>query len=299
MAQLGRLLTAMVTPMDQEGRVDYQQARRLAQALLDSGSHGVVVAGTTGEAPTLSDQEKVRLVQEVKEAIAGQGAVVAGTGSNDTAHSIELSREAQRAGADALLLVVPYYNRPSPDGLYQHFRAIAQAVDIPCILYNIPGRTGLNMTAETTIRLSHIDNIVGIKEASGDLVQVSRILAEAREGFLVWSGDDALTLPIMAVGGYGVVSVASHLVGRQMRAMLEAYLAGRVEEAAHIHRRLLPLMQALMQVAPNPCPIKWALNQVGFQVGPPRLPLVEPDPQGQERLRRELQRIQLDLRVPV
>jgi len=299
MAEIGRLLTAMVTPMDEEGRVDYGQARRLAQALVDSGSHGVVVSGTTGEAPTLSDEEKVRLVREVKEALAGRGTVVAGTGSNDTAHSIELSREAQKAGADALLLVVPYYNRPSQEGLYQHFRAIAQAVDVPCILYNIPGRTGLNMTAETTVRLSQIDNIVGTKEASGDLVQVSRILAGAREGFLVWSGDDALTLPIMAVGGYGVISVTSHLVGRQMRAMMEAYLAGRVEEAAQIHRRLLPLMQALMQAAPNPCPIKWALNHVGFRVGRPRPPLVEPDPQGQERLRQELAKVQLDLKVPV
>jgi 4-hydroxy-tetrahydrodipicolinate synthase len=299
MQEIGRLLTAMVTPMDDEGKVDYAQARRLAQALVESGSHGVVVSGTTGEAPTLSDEEKVRLIREVKEALGHRGTVVAGTGTYDTAHSIELSREAQKAGADALLLVVPYYNRPSQEGLYEHFRAIAQAVDIPCILYNIPGRTALNMTADTTIRLSQVDNIIGVKEASGDLVQISRILAEARQGFLVWSGDDALTLPIMAVGGYGVISVTSHLVGGKMRAMMEAYLEGRVEEARRLHLQLLPLMQALMTVAPNPCPIKWALNHVGFRVGRPRLPLVEPDPQGQERLRRELARIQLDLKVPV
>ena len=299
MQEIGRLLTAMVTPMDDEGKVDYAQARRLAQALVESGSHGVVISGTTGEAPTLSDEEKVRLVREVKEALGQRGTVVAGTGTYNTAHSIELSREAQKAGADALLLVVPYYNRPSQEGLYEHFRAIAQAVDIPCILYNIPGRTALNMTAETTIRLSHVDNIIGVKEASGDLVQISRILAEARQGFLVWSGDDALTLPIMAVGGYGVIAVTSHLVGGKMRAMTEAYLEGRVEEARRLHLQLLPLMQALMTVAPNPCPIKWALNHVGFRVGRPRLPLVEPDPQGQERLRREIARIQLDLKVPV
>ncbi len=299
MAEIGRVLTAMVTPMDAGGAVNYGQARRLAQALVDSGSHGVVVAGTTGEAPTLADEEKVRLVREVKEAITGKGTVVAGTGTNDTRHSIELSREAERAGADALLLVVPYYNRPSQEGLYQHFRAIAQAVNIPCILYNIPGRTSLNMTAETVIRLSHVDNIVGIKEASGDLVQVSRIAAGARPGFLIWSGDDLLTLPIMAIGGYGVISVVTHLAGRKMRAMIEAYRQGQVEEAKRLHFSLVPLMQALMTVGPNPTPIKWALNHLGIAVGPPRLPLVEPEPDGQERLRNALEGIELDIKAPV
>lgn len=297
--EIGRLLTAMVTPFDQQGGVDYGQARRLALALLESGSDGVVVAGTTGESPSLSHEEKLRLFAEVKEAVGNRGAVIAGTGSNNTAHSVELSREAERAGVDGLLLTVPYYNKPPQEGLYRHFDAITQAVSLPCILYNIPGRTGVNMTAETTLRLARLPNVVGIKEASGDLVQIARIIDGAPEGFRVWSGDDQLTLPILALGGYGVICVVSHLVGRQVKGMIQAHLSGRVEEAARIHRRLLPLMNTLMTAASNPIPIKHALNGIGFRVGPPRLPLVGLDEATGERIMTEVRRHSIDLPVAV
>jgi 4-hydroxy-tetrahydrodipicolinate synthase len=297
--EIGRLLTAMVTPFDGEGNVDYDQARRLARALLDSGSDGVVVAGTTGEAPTLSHDEKLRLFAAVKEAVGGRGAVLGGTGTNSTAATVELSQEAERAGVDGLLLTAPYYNKPTQEGLYRHFEAVARATGLPCVLYNIPSRTGVNVTAETTVRLSRIPNIAGVKEASGDLVQIARIIDGAGDGFRVWSGDDAMTLPMLAVGGYGVIAVVSHLAGAQMRQMIDHYLAGRAAEAARIHRRLLPLMQTLMTAASNPTPVKYALNQIGFRVGAPRLPLVEPEGAAAEQIVAEVQRQQIDLAVTV
>lgn len=297
--EIGRLLTAMVTPFDGEGNVDYEQAQRLARALLDSGSDGVVVAGTTGEAPTLSHDEKLRLFAAVKEAVDGRGAVLGGTGTNNTAATVELSQEAERAGVDGLLLTAPYYNKPTQEGLYRHFEAVARATGLPCVLYNIPSRTGVNVTAETTVRLSRIPNIAGVKEASGDLVQIARIIDGAGDGFRVWSGDDAMTLPILAVGGYGVIAVVSHLAGAQMRQMIDHYLAGRAAEAARIHRRLLPLMQTLMTAASNPTPVKYALNQIGFRVGAPRLPLVEPEGAAAEQIVAEVQRQQIDLAVTV
>ncbi len=297
--EIGRLLTAMVTPFDDEGQIDYEQAQRLARALLDSGSDGLVVAGTTGEAPTLSHDEKLKLFAAVKEGVDGRGTVLAGTGTNDTAASIELSREAERADVDGLLLTAPYYNKPTQEGLYRHFEAVARATGLPCVLYNIPSRTGVNMTAETTLRLSRVPNIAGVKEASGDLVQIARIIEDAPEGFGVWSGDDAMTLPILAVGGYGVIAVVSHLGGVQMHQMIDDYLAGRVAEAARIHRRLLPLMQTLMTTASNPSPVKYALNQIGFRVGAPRLPLVEPEGAAAEQIVAEVRRQRIDLAVTV
>ncbi|MEE8370249.1 MAG: 4-hydroxy-tetrahydrodipicolinate synthase [Dehalococcoidia bacterium] len=297
--EIGRLLTAMVTPFDEEGQVDYQQAQRLALALLDSGSDGVVIAGTTGEAPTLSHEEKLKLFAEVKRAVDGRGVVIAGTGTYNTAESVQFTREAATAGVDGILLTVPYYSKPTQEGLYRHFEAIAQGVGLPCILYNIPGRTGVNMTAETTLRLSRIPNIVGIKEASGDLSQIARIIAEAGDGFRLWSGDDQMTLPILSVGGHGVICVVSHLVGAQVREMMDEYLAGRVAEAASIHRGLLPLMTTLMTAASNPIPIKHALNGIGFRAGPPRLPLVEPDQATGERIMAEVRRHRIDLAVAV
>jgi len=299
MAEIGRLLTAMVTPFDDQGEVDYAQARRLAQALLDSGSDGVVVSGTTGEAPTLTHEEKLRLFAEVKDAVDGRGVVIAGTGTYATAESIELSKEAAQRGVDGLLLTVPYYNRPTQEGLYRHFEAIARSTSLPCILYNIPGRTGTNMTAETTLRLSRVPNIVGVKEASGNLDQIARIVDGAPEGFRVWSGNDGDTLLILAVGGYGVICVLSHLTGLQMKQLIESYLAGRVEEAAKVHRRLLTLNNALMTLASNPIPIKYALNQIGFRAGPPRLPLLEPDEATGEKIMAEVRRHHIDLPVPV
>ena len=299
MAEFGRLLTAMVTPFDDQGEVDYAQARRLAQALLDSGSGGVVVSGTTGEAPTLTHDEKLRLFAEVKDAVDGRGVVIAGTGTYATAESIELSKEAAQRGVDGLLLTVPYYNRPTQEGLYRHFEAIARSTSLPCIMYNIPGRTGTNMTAETTLRLSRVPNIVGVKEASGNLDQIARIVDGAPEGFRVWSGNDGDTLLILAVGGYGVICVLSHLTGLQMKQLIESYLAGRVDEAAKLHRRLLTLNNALMTLASNPIPIKYALNQIGFRVGPPRLPLVEPDEATGDKIMAEVRRHHIDLPVAV
>ena len=276
MAEIGRLLTAMVTPFGDHGQVDYAQARRLAQALVQSGSDGVVVAGTTGESPTLTRQEQARLFSEVREALEDSAGVVAGTGSNNTAEAIEYTQDAQEAGADAALLVVPYYNKPTQQGLYQHFKAIAESTDLPCILYNVPSRTITSLSAETTIRLSHIPNIVGIKEASADFYQIATITGGARRGFRVWSGNDADTFGILCLGGYGVVSVASHLVGRQIKGMIQMFLDGSVEAAAREHRRLLPLLKGIFVVS-NPIPIKYGVNQAGFNVGRPRLPLTEPD----------------------
>ncbi|MHB8574682.1 MAG: 4-hydroxy-tetrahydrodipicolinate synthase, partial [Dehalococcoidia bacterium] len=224
--------------------------------------------------------------------------VIAGTGNYNTAESIELSREAEKIGVDALLLTVPYYNKPSQEGLFRHFEAIARGVSLPCILYNVPSRTITDMAAETTVRLSHIPNIVGIKEASGNLAQISNIIQGSRGGFRVWSGNDEDTLPILAVGGYGVVSVASHLVGNQIQQMIAAFVEGRGEQAAEIHRRLLPLVKSLFLLG-NPVPLKYALNQSGFNVGAPRLPLVEPDEATAAKIREALARQRLDLPVAV
>jgi 4-hydroxy-tetrahydrodipicolinate synthase len=296
MAQLGRLLTAMVTPFTEEGEVDEKQAKRLASTLLDSGSDGVVVSGTTGESPTLSKQEKVRLFALIKETVGDRGTVVAGTGSYCTAESIELSKEAEKAGVDALLLVVPYYNKPTQEGLFQHFRAIAQSTRLPCILYNVPSRTVTSLAAETVIRLSQIDNIIGIKEASGNLEQVAKILDGTSKDFLVYSGNDGDTFSIMALGGYGVISVASHLVGAQIREMMENLLSGKIEAARNIHCHLLPLVNALFVVS-NPIPVKYALNHIGFAVGKPRLPLTEPDEKSAAVIRTTLEKYRIDLSV--
>ena len=296
MTELGRLITAMATPFDAEGRVDYTQACRLANALLDSGSDGVIVSGTTGESPTLTTEEKLRLYAEVKAAVGERGAVVAGTGNYSTAESIELSREAERAGVDGLLLVVPYYNKPPQEGLYQHFKAIAGSVHLPCMLYNVTSRTSLNMTHETTIRLSQVDNIVGVKEAGSDLDQITRIIDGARDGFRVWSGNDNETFYIMATGGYGVVSVAAHLVGRQIKQMMGLLLEGEVERAAAEHRRLLELFKVLFIVS-NPIPVKHALNHIGFAAGRPRLPLVPADAKAAAQIEETLSRYEMDLPV--
>ena len=276
MAKIGRLLTAMVTPFDGEGEIDYAQARKLAQGLVDSGSDGLVIGGTTGESPSMSDDEKIRLFAEVKEAVGDRASVVAGTTDNNHRASIGLSREAKRVGVDALLLTVPAYNKPQQEGLFQHFEAIAEAVDLPGILYNVPGRTSLNMEAETTLRLAEVENIVGVKEASSDPVQITQIVDAAPDGFEVWSGNDDETFSIMCVGGYGVVSVASNIIGNQIKAMMGMVLEGDVESAAREHRRMLPIFKALFWVT-NPVPIKHAVNRAGFDVGRPRLPMVEAD----------------------
>jgi 4-hydroxy-tetrahydrodipicolinate synthase len=268
----GRLLTAMVTPMHEDGTVDYQAAQWLARMLVDDGSDGVVVAGTTGESPTLSDDEKVELVRAVRAAIPGH-TVVAGTGSNDTHHSIELSRRAVAAGADALLCVVPYYNKPPQDGMYRHFEAITEGAGAPVVMYNIQSRTGVNMSAATTLRCAELPGVIGVKEASGDIDQMGLICAGAPDGFRVWSGDDSFTLPLLAVGGYGVICVVSHLAGGALRRLIEAHVSGDNDAARSVHGRLLPVIKALMTTAANPVPVKSVLNALGFPAGPFRLPL--------------------------
>jgi len=296
MKKFGRLLTAMVTPFDTDGKVDYLQAQKLAKALLDSGSDGVVVSGTTGECPTLSREEKLRLFAEVRSAVDNRGTVIAGTGNYNTADSLELTREAEKTGVDGCLLVVPYYNRPTQEGLFQHFETVAQGTSLPCIVYNVPSRTVTNLTAETAIRLSQVDNIVGVKEASANLDQIAKIIQGARENFLVYSGNDSDTFPILALGGYGVISVASHLVGLQMKHMMEAFLDGKTKEAAALHRKLLPLINALFVVT-NPIPVKYALNYLGFSVGKPRLPLTEPDEKSRAVIEQALKNYKID--VPI
>jgi len=286
----------MVTPFDEEGAVDYEQAKKLALALLDSGSEGLVVVGTTGESPTLIRAEELRLFSEVKSAVGERGTVIAGTGSNSTAEAVEATKEAERIGVDACLLVVPYYNKPTQEGLYQHFRTIAESTSLPCILYNVPSRTVTNLSADTVVRLSQIDNIIGVKEASGNLEQVSRIISNTREDFRVWSGNDTDTLPILALGGYGVVSVASHLVGKQISEMIYSFIDGKTDKAAEIHRHLLPLVNALFTIS-NPIPVKYAVNQVGFSVGRPRLPLTEPDEKVAALIKETLKNYKIDLPV--
>jgi 4-hydroxy-tetrahydrodipicolinate synthase len=296
MKELGRLLTAMVTPFNEKGEVDYGQAKRLALALINSGSEGLVLAGTTGESPTLVRAEELRLFSEVKSAVGGRGTIVAGTGSNSTAEALEATKAAERVGVNACLLVVPYYNKPTQEGLYQHFKTIAQSTSLPCILYNVPSRTVVSLSADTTIRLSQIDNIIGVKEASGNLDQISKIISNTRDDFLVYSGNDGDTFSIMVLGGYGVISVASHLVGNQLKEMVDNITNGEIDKAASIHHRLLSLINALFVVA-NPIPLKYALNYIGFNVGKPRLPLTEPDEKTAAFIKDALKGCQIDLPI--
>jgi 4-hydroxy-tetrahydrodipicolinate synthase len=282
MAEIGRLLTAMITPFHEDGSVDYDAAQRLARLLCEDGSDGVVVAGTTGEAPALDDDEKVELVRQVRQAIPGRG-VVAGTGTNHTRHSVHVSERALEAGADALLAVVPYYNKPPQEGMVRHFAEIAKVG--PTIMYNIQSRTGVNMSAATTLRCAELPGVIGVKEASGDITQMGFVCAGAPAGFRVWSGDDNFTLPLMAVGGYGVICVISHLAGTAMKRIVEASVEGANDEARRIHHGLLPVMQALMTTQPNPVPLKSVLGALGFPAGPFRLPLV---PLGEAELERVL-----------
>ena len=296
MKKLGRLLTAMVTPFDKEGMVDYEQAGKLALALLNSGSDGVVLAATTGEAPTLTWEEEMRLFTEVKSVVGDRGTIVAYTGSNSTAEAVTATQEAEKIGVDACLSVVPYYNKPSQEGIYQHFKAIAESASLPVIMYNIPSRVVINMSVDTIVRLSQIDNIVGVKEASGDMGHVAQTLNNARENFFIWSGNDNDTFHIMALGGYGTIGVATHLVGKQIKEMMDNIINNNVVEAAAIHRHLVPLVNSLF-IQPNPAPLKCALNYIGFQVGKPRLPLTEPDEKSAAFIKATLKNYKIDLPV--
>ncbi|MEB3283916.1 MAG: 4-hydroxy-tetrahydrodipicolinate synthase [Candidatus Sericytochromatia bacterium] len=289
-----RLLTAMVTPMNTAGRVDLERAGQLAQRLLTQGSDGVVVSGTTGESPTLSDGEKVELFRAVVHAVSGKGTVIAGTGTNDTAAAVKLSLAAEEAGADAILVVSPYYNKPDQQGLLAHFSAIAQATTLPVILYNHPGRTGVNIEADTMAELARVPNIIGVKDSSGNLDLVTAYRLAAGPEFVIWSGDDPLTLPYLSVGAYGVISVASHVVGPVIRRMLDAWERGDFLEARRLHEQTYRLSKALF-CAPSPAPTKYALAQMGFPVGGVRLPLLSCTPLAQKTLDEVLEGF--DLRV--
>lgn len=297
-AELGRLLTAMVTPMTPSGEVDLEQTRTLARALVASGTEGIVSTGSTGEASTLSEDETVAVWRATKEAVGPSVAVVAGATNTDTRRSIRLAEAAEREGMDGVLLTVPAYVKPPQEGLYQHFAAIAGSTSLPCVLYNVPGRTALNMSVTTTLRLAEVPNIVGIKEASGELNQIGAIIDLAPEGFRVWSGNDSDTLLVMALGGYGVVSVSAHLVGLQIRAMIDDIVAGRLPEAARAHHRMQSLVDVLF-VESNPIPVKHAVNLAGLPVGPCRLPLCEPSESTRTLVETELARHEIDLRAAV
>jgi 4-hydroxy-tetrahydrodipicolinate synthase len=274
----GQVVTAMVTPFDQEKNVDFQATRELINHLIANGSDALVIAGTTGECPTLSIQEKVALYEFTVEVVARRVPVIAGTGTNSTRAAIELTELATNAGVDAIMLATPYYNKPSQEGMFQHFKAIAECTHLPVMLYNIPGRSAVNLVPATVIRLSEIENIVSIKEASADLDAMAEIIDNTPEDFTLYSGDDSLTLPIMAIGGNGVVSVSSHIIGNQMKAMITAHENGHTKYAAQLHRELLPVMNVMFS-APNPAPVKAALEMGGIKVGSVRLPMVALTPE--------------------
>ncbi len=269
----GQIVTAMVTPFDTNGDIDFPATAALVEHLIETGSDALVVAGTTGESPTLSTDEKIDLFKFVVGTVKGRIPVIAGTGSNNTRASITLTRGAEEAGVDAVMLVTPYYNKPSQEGMFQHFQAIAAATDLPIMLYNIPGRSVVNLTVDTIVRLAAISNIVSIKEASGSLDAAAEIIERTPDTFSLYSGDDGLTLPLLAIGGTGIVSVAAHIIGREMQQMVSSFKAGDNTKAAQLHRTLLPVMNALF-AAPNPVPVKTALNLSGIAVGGVRLPMI-------------------------
>jgi len=291
--RFGRLITAMVTPFTPDLELDLPRAGALASRLLDQGSQALVVCGTTGESPTVFYDQKLELFRAVIDAVGDRAPVIANVGDNCTADSVEFARKATSLGVDAIMCVVPYYNKPPQEGIYRHFRSIAEAVDVPVLLYNIPGRCVVNMTAETTLRLANdVENIVGVKEASGDLAQIARIVQGAPEGFEVLSGDDEMTLPMMGMGCTGVISVASHVAGPQMREMVEAHASGDHTRALSLHLHLLPLFKSLFMTA-NPIMVKDALAQCDFAVGTCRLPLVPPSTEQSAELGRVLEHLGL------
>lgn len=278
MKMFPRLITALITPFKRDDlSIDFKGVQELASKLVKEGSEGLLVCGTTGESPNITINEKLDLIKAVKEAVKNSGTVIAGTGSNSTANSIKLTEAAEKVGADGIMLVVPYYNKPNQEGLYQHFKMCAQATSLPVITYNVPGRTGVNMMPETIRKLAEVKNIVGIKEASGSIDQVTAIKTLMPQEFLIYSGDDSLTLPMLAVGAHGVISVASHLAAKRMKEMIDLYFLGRVEESRKIHLSLYPLFKALF-ITTNPIPVKKALSLMGLPSGALRLPLTEAGP---------------------
>lgn len=287
----GRLIPAMVTPFDENLELDLPRARQLANRLIEGGCDSLLINATTGEAPTIFYPSKIELFRAIIDEVAGRVPVIAYSGDNCTADSVDFSRKVQELGVDGLLLVVPYYNKPPQEGMYQHFKAIAEAVDLPCLLYNIPGRCGVNMTAETTLRLANdVPNIVGIKEASGDLEQIKQIIDGAPEGFVVYSGDDSLTLDIMELGGVGVVSTIANVAPARMKEIIDLHVEGKTEEAKAANEALLPLMEGLFATS-NPILPKEALKLLGFPVGGVRLPLVDATPEQSAQLEKVMREV--------
>lgn len=293
MGKFGRVITALVTPYKEDGSINYAVAEELAAHLADNGTDAFVVCGTTGESPTLKWEEEMELFQVVQKAVAGKAKIIAGTGSNSTEEAIAATQKAAKLGVDGSLQVVPYYNKPPQEGLYQHFQAIAKSSpDLPMMLYNIPGRTGQNLAPETVARLAEIPNIVAIKEASGNLDQASQIRSGTPPEFEIYSGDDSLTLPLLAVGGTGIVSVASHLVGNQIQQMVQAFEVGKTSEALKIHLQLFPLFKTLF-ITTNPILVKTALKLKGWDVGSVRPPLCEPSNEEVQKLRTVLEKLSI------
>ena len=287
-SRFGAVITAMVTPFRDDYSLDLDRAQELTEWLLANGSDSLVVAGSTGESPTLTDDEKVDLFRAVVQAADGRGKVIAGTGTYDTAHSVHLTRAAERAGADGVLLVAPYYNKPPQPGLIEHFSRVAGETELPVILYNIPGRTGVRIEHQTILRLSEVENIVALKDSTGDFDGLSRLLAQSPDGFDVYSGDDWATFGYVCLGAAGVVSVASNVAGEQVAHMLELLLAGDLASARKVHQTLLPLFHGLFVTA-NPIPVKAAMALIGQPVGPPRLPLVPATEEEVGKVRRSLE----------
>ena len=285
--RFGAVVTAMVTPFREDHSLDLDGARDLAAHLLENGSDALVVAGSTGESPTLTHREKVDLFRAVIEVAAGHGKVLCGTGTYNTAETLELSAEAEEAGADGLLLVTPYYNKPPQRGLLEHFSLVAGAVDIPIVAYNIPGRTGTRIEHDTLLAMAEVPNIVGVKDSTGDFQAISRLIGEAPPDFEVYSGDDWATFGYVCLGAVGVVSVAAHLVGGRIRQMIDLIATGDIPAARKIHEELTPLFNALF-ITSNPIPVKTALELVGRPVGPPRLPLVPATVEERNRIEKAL-----------
>lgn len=288
----GEVLTAMVTPFRKDLSLDLEKAAELANYLVENGSDGIVASGTTGESPTLSNDEKLKLFKAVKDAIPNDKKVIANTGNYCTKESIELTKEAEKTGVDGCMLVVPYYNKPPQEGLYRHFKTVAEATSLPVVVYNVPSRTVKNLEADTLIRLAEVENIVAVKEASCDLGQVAKIIKNVPDDFLVLSGEDAVTFPIIALGGEGVISVASHVAGKEIKEMITATKNQNLAKAKDIHLRLLPLFKMLF-LTTNPIMVKKAVELMGIEVGPPRLPLVEATEQETAKLKSLMEEMDL------
>lgn len=269
----GSVLTAMVTPFDRKGNVDFEATTRLVEYLINNGTEGLVVCGTTGESPTLTTEEKLAIFKHVVSVVNKRVPVIAGTGTNNTKASIDMTEQAEAIGVDGIMAVAPYYNKPSQEGLYEHYKAIAESTSLPVMIYNIPGRSSVNIQPKTIIRLAEIENITSVKEASGNLDAFTEIIANTPDDFILYSGDDGLTLPALSIGAVGVISVASHVIGNEMSKMVNLFKKGHLKEAASMHQKLLPVMRTLF-IAPSPAPVKAALQMKGLDVGSVRLPII-------------------------